>query len=45
MKTATEYLWFTTAQRQEFVRITDEEMRNAVDQMTQLALRTATGHQ
>ncbi len=29
----------------EFVRITDEEMRNAVDQMTQLALRTATGHQ
>jgi purine-nucleoside phosphorylase len=28
----------------EFVRITDEEMRNAVDQMTQLALRTATGH-
>ena len=28
----------------EFVRISDEEMRNAVDQMTQLALRTATGH-
>ncbi len=27
----------------EFVRISDEEMRNAVDQMTQLALRTATG--
>ena len=27
----------------EFVRITDEEMRNAVDQMTQLALRTAIG--
>jgi DeoD family purine-nucleoside phosphorylase len=27
----------------EFVRITDEEMRNAVDQMTQLALRTVTG--
>ena len=24
MKTATEYLWFTTKQRQEFVRITDE---------------------
>jgi purine-nucleoside phosphorylase len=28
----------------EFVRISDEEMRNAVDQMTQLALRTATDH-
>jgi DeoD family purine-nucleoside phosphorylase len=29
----------------EFVRISDEEMRNAVDQMTQLALRTVTsGH-
>ena len=28
----------------EFVRISDEEMKNAVDQMTQLALRTATGH-
>jgi DeoD family purine-nucleoside phosphorylase len=27
----------------EFVRITDEEMRAAVDQMTQLALRTVTG--
>jgi DeoD family purine-nucleoside phosphorylase len=27
----------------EFVRISDEEMRNAVDQMTQLALRTAIG--
>lgn len=27
----------------EFVRITDEEMRNAVDGMTQLALRTVTG--
>jgi 5'-methylthioadenosine phosphorylase/purine-nucleoside phosphorylase len=26
----------------EFVRISDEEMRNAVDQMTQLALRTVT---
>jgi len=24
MKTATEYLWFTTTRRQEFVRITDE---------------------
>jgi secondary thiamine-phosphate synthase enzyme len=24
MKTATEYLWFTTKQRQEFIRITDE---------------------
>lgn len=24
MKTLTEYLWFTTAKRQEFVRITDE---------------------
>jgi purine-nucleoside phosphorylase len=28
----------------EFVRISDAEMRNAVDQMTQLALRTVTGH-
>jgi purine-nucleoside phosphorylase len=29
----------------EFVRISDEEMRNAVDQMTELALRTVTaGH-
>ena len=27
----------------EFVRISDEEMRAAVDQMTQLALRTVTG--
>ena len=27
----------------EFVRISDDEMRNAVDQMTQLALRTAIG--
>lgn len=27
----------------EFVRISDEEMRTAVDQMTQLALRTVTG--
>jgi DeoD family purine-nucleoside phosphorylase len=27
----------------EFVRITDDEMRAAVDQMTQLALRTVTG--
>lgn len=27
----------------EFVRITDEEMRRAVDQMTELALRTVTG--
>jgi purine-nucleoside phosphorylase len=26
----------------EFVRISDEEMRAAVDQMTQLALRTVT---
>jgi DeoD family purine-nucleoside phosphorylase len=26
----------------EFVRISDDEMRNAVDQMTQLALRTVT---
>ena len=24
MKTATEYLWFTTKERQEFIRITDE---------------------
>ena len=24
MKTSTEYLWFTTKQRQEFIRITDE---------------------
>ncbi len=28
----------------EFVRISDEEMRAAVDQMTQLALRTVIGH-
>jgi DeoD family purine-nucleoside phosphorylase len=28
----------------EFVRISDEEMRAAVDQMTQLALRTVTGN-
>jgi hypothetical protein len=27
----------------EFVRISDEEMRRAVDQMTELALRTVTG--
>jgi len=25
-----------------FIRITDEEMRNAVDQMTELALATVT---
>jgi DeoD family purine-nucleoside phosphorylase len=29
----------------EFVRISDEEMRAAVDQMTQLALRTVVGHE
>jgi DeoD family purine-nucleoside phosphorylase len=28
----------------EFIRISDEEMRTAVDQMTQLALRTVIGH-
>ena len=27
MKTATDYLWFTTKQRQEFVRITDDVQR------------------
>ena len=38
----TDYLWFNTKKRQEFVRITDEEMRSAVDQMTELALATVT---
>ena len=42
MKTYTDYLFFNTKQRQEFVRITDEEMRRAVNDMTELALVAIT---
>ena len=38
----TVYRTFHTDRRREFIRITDEELRAAVDRMTRVALMTVT---